>query len=445
MKMTRRNFARLAAAVPLASAAGAATVSNPDVVIVGAGAAGIGAAQTLINGGRSVQIVEASARIGGRCFTDTASFGVPFERGAAWLKGGKQNPLAGFAQLYRFEIGRRDARELVFPTGDHAPLPSNGPYQRAVFALSDAIANAAEQPGDVAAGDAVPLLLDDTTRAWAATAAAAVGSLDMGVDLASLSAKDWFQREEAETRRGLRQGMGTLIQRLAFGMPIAVNTVARRVSVARGGVAVETDRGTLRAKAAIVTASLGVLAAGAIRFDPAPDTAMLGAFAGLPMGLVTKVALFFAAGSRAVLFAEDSTLIPQASDARGHVFHVRPFGALLAVCHVGGSLAWELARQSEAAQIAFVREKLRDLLGSKGDAGLRKAVTTNWGSNPFMRGAFAAALPGQWKTRRALDQPIGECVFLAGEAQADKAIQTVHGAFQSGQRAGRRVQQLLNA
>jgi monoamine oxidase len=104
-----------------------------------------------------------------------------------------------------------------------------------------------------------------------------------------------------------------------------------------------------------------------------------------------------------------------------------------------------LARQSEPAQIAFAREKLRYLLGTKGDAGLRKGATTNWGSNPFTRGAFAAALPGQWQTRRALDRPIGECVFLAGEAQADKAIQTVHGAFKSGQRAGRRVQQLLNA
>ena len=88
MKITRRQLGGFAAAFPFAGAVSAAAVRDPDVVIIGAGAAGIAAAQILINGGRRVQVIEAAARIGGRCFTDTATFGVPFDRGAAWLRGG---------------------------------------------------------------------------------------------------------------------------------------------------------------------------------------------------------------------------------------------------------------------------------------------------------------------------------------------------------------------
>ena len=95
--------------------------------------------------------------------------------------------------------------------------------------------------------------------------------------------------------------------------------------------------------------------------------------------------------------------------------------------------------------IDFARDRLRALLGTGGDKGLRNATVTDWGRNPFSLGAFAAALPGQWKARAALEQPIGERIFFAGEAQGGKAVQTVHGAYASGQRAARRILKLLKA
>jgi monoamine oxidase len=104
-----------------------------------------------------------------------------------------------------------------------------------------------------------------------------------------------------------------------------------------------------------------------------------------------------------------------------------------------------LSTQSERTVLEFSRDRLRALLGSRGDAGLRNAAVTDWGRNPLTRGAFAAALPGQWRARTALEAPIGERIFLAGEAQGGKAVQTVHGAYLSGQRAGRRVLSLLKA
>ena len=445
MKITRRFLALGAAALPFARMGAATTVLDPDVVIVGAGAAGIAAAQTLIAGGKRVQVIEAAARIGGRCFTDVATFGVAFDRGAAWLKGGERNPLAGFARLHRFHLTDRDARELAFARGAHGPLPTNAGFERAVVALNDAIAEAAERDDDSAAGDAAPVFADDRAREWAETAASAVGPLDVGVELAALSAKDWFQREEDDIRASVREGLGTLVARMGVNLPVAVNTRATRLIASGRGVAIETDRGTILTRAAIVTSSLGVLQSGAIAFDPAPDSAIESAFGGLPMGLVTRIALHFANGAPALTFPPESMLIPQLSDERGHVFRVRPAGAPLLICHVGGALAWELSGQADRVAIDFAREKLRALLGTKGDAGLRNAAVTDWGRNPLARGAFAAALPGQWKARAVLEMPIGDRIFLAGEAQGGKAVQTVHGAYQSGQRAGRRVLQLLKA
>jgi monoamine oxidase len=445
MKISRRQLGGFAAALPFVPACAAALERAPDVVIVGAGVAGIAAAQVLINGGRRVQIVEAGPRIGGRCFTDTATFGVPFDRGAAWLRGIDRNPLTGLARLHRFDLGAEETNEMLFANGALQRRRASKDYERAYVALSDALAHAAEddEAGDIAASKLAPYDADYKARAWSATVAATLGPLDMGVDFEKMSVKDWFLRDDAEPNRMVRQGLGTLVARLGLGLPIAVNTKARRVAVAGGGVRVETERGTLSAKAAIVTASVGVLSAGAIAFDPVLDASMVSALGGLQMGLVSKVALRFAAGSPVRGFPADTLVVPQVSDERGHVFLMRPFGLPLAICQVGGSLAWDLSTQAEAVNVAFARDRLRALLGAKADRGFVAGAATDWGTNPHTLGAVAAALPGQWKARSVLGTPIGERVFLAGEALGGKNVQTVHGAYESGQRAGRRVLKLL--
>ncbi len=89
--------------------------------MVGAGAAGIAAARRVLAANRKVVMVEASNRIGGRCWTDTETFGVPFDRGARWLYSQNANPVARLArsvamdvyaapQAQKIRIGRRNAR-----------------------------------------------------------------------------------------------------------------------------------------------------------------------------------------------------------------------------------------------------------------------------------------------------------------------------------------------
>ncbi len=99
MKLTRREFGSYSAALPMM--AGVAPVAaNPDVLIVGAGVAGLAAAQVLVAGGRRVQVLEAAPRIGGRCYTDTATFGTPFDLGAARLYNADLTPAQSWARWW---------------------------------------------------------------------------------------------------------------------------------------------------------------------------------------------------------------------------------------------------------------------------------------------------------------------------------------------------------
>lgn len=442
MNITRRRFGGIAAALPFVGAA-APLVRDPDVVIVGAGAAGIAAAQTLMNGGHRVQVVEAAARIGGRCFTDTASLGTAVDAGASWLRNAERNPLNGFAKVYAFQTRRHDPKEVLFANGRQSTADARLAYERAFDALSIALAEAAEEDDDAAANTVAEPEIDAAAREWLPTAAAAIGPFDMGVDFEAMSVKDWFDRDDLEPSFIVQQGVGTLVNRIAFNLPIAVNTVVRSIGVGGGRVSVATNAGTLSARATIVTVSPGVLKAEAISFNPGFGAEMTAGLNGLDMGLISKVALSFAPGSTALSFGEDRMLVPQVRGERGHYFLIRPFGAPVVICFTGGSLAWDLSTQSEATNVAFAIDRLKATLGNNAERGLRGAFATKWGTDPLTRGAHAVAKPGERRARRALNEPIGERVFLAGEALAGKAAQTAHGAYESGQRAARRVIELF--
>src|SRR5713226_422521 len=126
MTMTRRKFLSASAALAVAPAFGAPAWGAPlpreaDIVVIGAGAAGIAAARRIQAANRKVIVIDATGQIGGRCLTDTASFEVPFDRGARWLHNPDTNPMIRLARSAGFDVnpappsqkirvGRRNAR-----------------------------------------------------------------------------------------------------------------------------------------------------------------------------------------------------------------------------------------------------------------------------------------------------------------------------------------------
>jgi monoamine oxidase len=204
-------------------------------------------------------------------------------------------------------------------------------------------------------------------------------------------------------------------------------------------VVVDTAAGSLCASSCIVTVSTGVLQAGAIRFTPALPGDIQAAIDGLPMGLLTKVAMRTEGIDRFDLPAFCS-LDQQVLVSGGPMmtFSAWPFGLPTITGFVGGRTAWELAACGPSASAAFAREQLRSLFGSRADRAFAgaPAVVTGWADDPLVRGAYCYARPGDADTRGKLAENFasGRLVF-AGEACHETLAGTVAGAWISGRRA----------
>src|SRR4051794_25567851 len=123
MTITRREFFAASAIALLfgASAWAAPLPREADIVVIGAGAAGIAAARRILAANRKVAVLEATGQIGGRCLTDSTTFEAPFDRGARWIHNPDSNPMIKLARGagldvvpaplgQKIRIGRRNAR-----------------------------------------------------------------------------------------------------------------------------------------------------------------------------------------------------------------------------------------------------------------------------------------------------------------------------------------------
>src|SRR5262245_20427691 len=243
-RLSRRTFlAATATAVAGPALAQGQASGDIDVLIVGAGAAGIAAARRLTAAGRRVAVIEAADRIGGRCVTDTRTFGVPFDRGASFIRQPDVNPVAKLGRaagldVYpappgpKLRIGRRNAREGEIED-----------FLAALVRASAAIREKGDEERDVAAAAALPRDLRD----WRPSVDFVLGPFNCGKDLDEISAQDFARAVERDTDALCRQGFGALIAKLAEGLPVRLSTAASRISSwGRAAVDVETNRGWLR-------------------------------------------------------------------------------------------------------------------------------------------------------------------------------------------------------
>jgi monoamine oxidase len=410
-----------------------------DAIVVGAGVAGLAAAAALRRAGASCEVLEAAARIGGRAFTDhpAALAGAAFDHGASWLHAAERNPLADLARAHGDPLHQTAGdwtRHVLI--GDRRATAEEIAEYDAAWARFSALATARAEAGpDVSLADAVADLRDDP---WTATVENWEASLIAAAPAEDFSVRDWHLNQLHGSNLRMPGGLGALVaRRLAPAAGnVCLNTPVSRIAWDRkDGVAVTTPRGTMAARLAIVTVSTGVLAAGDIAFAPALPAARLAAIAGLPMGLLTKVALRAVSDDRLGLAAGTSLYRRATPGVPAMVFLAWPGGADHVVGFIGAGAAWELSRAGAAATEAFAREELSALLGARAAAAFAGAVATGWGADPLHRGAYAYARPGCADARAAMDAPLGKLIF-AGEAWcSDGLAGTVGGAFRSGERA----------
>jgi monoamine oxidase len=430
MTLNRRNFIAGSAAIASAPALGAVSASGEtDVAIVGAGAAGIAAARKVAAAGRRFALIEASDRVGGRCVTDTRIFGVPFDRGAHWIHMPDINPLAKLSSrtgldIYpappgqKLRIGKRNAREGEMED-----------YLAALVKANRAIQEAARGKADVSCMQALPKDLGE----WRPAVEFVLGPFGCAKNLDEISAVDFSRSLERDVDAFCRQGFGTLLAKLGADLPVQLNVPVLRMQSARNAVEIETTRGRITARAAIVTVSNGVLAADKIKFTPELPKRHTEAIAKLSLGSYDHVALELKGNP--LQLQNDDLVFEKAAGARTAALLANVSGTPLAMVEIAGKLGRELAQAGEAAMIAFATGWLADLYGADVKKTIGRTHATRWTAEPWALGAFSAAAPGGQGGRKVLMEPVRERVFFAGEAAHETLWGTVGGAWESGERA----------
>ncbi len=413
-----------------------------DVVVVGAGVAGLAAARRLRAAGLSCELLEAAGRIGGRAHT-VAVGGDPFDTGASWLHAAERNPLVPIARAAGDRLLDSDSEIGWMPRVEGRQAT---PAERADRERTESrLAEIADRPvgADLSLAAALDPLAD---RPWLASLEMFEANLIAAADARDLSFRDWRANELAGGNLQVEGGLGAFVAR-RLATPARLDTPVSRI-VWKEGATIETPRGSLRARAVVVTVSTGVLRAATIRFDPPLPDSHAAALDGLPMGLLDKVALLPTGDERLGLpTCRGVSNRLERRHAPAMSFLAFPFGASYLMGFVGGSTAWDLARQGAVAQRDFAVAQLSAALGRELSGEVRAVLATAWGTDPHVLGAYAYARVGHAEARTVLARPLadGRLIF-AGEAVApDGLAGTVGGAWRSGIAAADTVVRALAA
>ena len=403
--------------------------SEVDVVIVGAGAAGLSAAKSAAWHGLSFVIVEASHRIGGRARTEEIVPGQPFDLGCHWMHSASINPFVGIADRLGFRYRREHGwSNAVHHYGAFLDDEQTRDLNALVEADERAIAEAARH-GDPALVDVM-----NTHGLWAPYHAF-WRSLESSCDPDQTGVADFAAYDETGEDWPVIDGFGALVAAWAADVPVTLDAPAQRIVMTRDGVIVETPRGTITGRSALITVSTGVLASGRIVFEPELPSWKTAAAREVPLGVYNKIGILLDSASAALPDPQYLTVMTRDHDTP-FALNVRPYGYDYVMGSIAGRSADSLERAGTDASVEFLVQHLKAVFGS-GIAGCLTdhVIVTTWRGDPWTLGGYSAPRPGQAHQREVLARPVGDRLFFAGEATTRDTFATCHGAYQTGRRA----------
>lgn len=423
-------------------------LSEVDVVVIGAGAAGLHAAAQLGRAGHTVELLEGRDRIGGRMWSpEPAGWPGPIELGAEFIHGG--NPVLE-KLMRRARIQKRPLKEKhwLIRNGVREELPD----------VWDRIDEVMQKIGPQRRGAFAPWMASHRERIDVIDRTLAEEFVRgfQGAPPSLMSVRTLFEASKTEDKQfRIPRGYGDLVAALQQRLPrnrvhLSKGTIVTRIEWRRGRATVFTDKRAWNAQAVLITVPLGVLQArpgqtGAIRFRPALTTRER-LWRKLPTGHALRVVVRLRADvwKRGVMPAE---LRADSGQAFGFLHSDEEFFPVwwaeapdpVIVGWTGGPAAKALAGRPDREVFARAQESLARLLGC-GEAALARSIVDwrkhDWTADPLTRCAYSFSVAGQENAPRILARPIAGTLFFAGEATADPLeLGTVHGALSSGERA----------
>ncbi|EFI53469.1 NAD(P)/FAD-dependent oxidoreductase [Afipia sp. 1NLS2] len=402
--------------------------SHIDVAIIGAGAAGLGAAHALQGSGQSTLVLEARDRIGGRSQTISLPNNVIFDVGCGWLHSADKNPFVAIAEKLGFAINRHRPpwQQQTFDAG--FPRAEREDFIAAMNDFFERAEDAADKSDRPASDVLIP------GNRWNAQIDA-VSTYINGCELDQVSIHDMAAYEDTEINWRVAKGYGALIAAYGAVCNLALGTRVTLIDHSGPRIILHTSRGTLTTDKVIITVSTDLLAQEKIRFTPAlPDK--VNAAAGLPLGLADKVMLALATPDD---LPADGNLRGRSGTVKTGAYHLRPQGMACIEGYFGGAYARELEDAGDGALAQAAIDEIAGLLGNDFRKKLTPLASSRWAHDEFARGSYSHALPGHAGDRAVLAAPVDGRLFFAGEATSPNFFSTAHGALESGFRAAKEV------
>lgn len=397
-----------------------------DLVIIGGGAAGLGAASEAKARRIDALIVEASSRLGGRAHTIVRD-GYHLDLGCTWLHSAERNSLRVVAE----RIGAKIDRNPTNWFGQYHDLGWSRQEQEEAFAAFAVLEQRMNE--DPPQSDRALDALEHRSR-WRPWLDALSGYIN-GAPLAEVSVEDWLAYDNAASSQNLRlvKGYGALLLSLGAQVEYRLATPVTAISRLNDSVRVATSDGAIEARSVIVTVPTATLSR--IRFDP-PMNDVLEAAEQLPLGIADKL---FLALSNPEEFPFDAHLLGNPFSSTTGSYFIRPLGMPVIEGFFGGDGARLIEQLGEQDAAAFAIDELVALLGSDFRERVGLIATSRWGHEPWIGGSYSHARPGSAAARQKLAEGGDERIIFAGEAVSRTDYSTAHGAYDSGVNAVKRL------
>ncbi len=400
------------------SAPGSRPIETPsdgvfDVAVVGAGAAGIGAARRLAQGGAALIVLEAKDRPGGRAHTLTGRSGAAIDLGCGWLHSADCNPWTALAEEHGYKIDRsRPAWERRL-TGVNGSAADAQAFADALERFEARLAAAAAEPDRPAAE-----LFDAELEPYRDMLDAFSGAYN-GVGFRDISVHDYAAYQPTDENWRLPRGYGALVAEVAAALPVAYDAPVHRIDRSGPVLRLLGPAGEVQARRAVVTVPTAVLAGGRLAFDP-PLPEVAAAADALPLGHVDKCFLRLETPDALPV---EVMVTGRTDTADTGSYTLRPFGRAMIEGFFGGDVARALEGEGARPECAGGAPRT----GGGGGAGRRwgcSARTCGTGSGRWRKAAGPPAPTSAAPTptpARAKPTPAPSCATRWRTASSSRA------------------------